>query len=238
VPGAALASVAALAGGQIQSATEMAERDRDRAIRPVLPVLPGLDGLLRDGGLRGGNTVTVEGSLTLLLALLAATSRHGWVAAVGMPQLGVLAAAELGVHVERLALVPRPGSQAADVVAALLDGCAIVAVASDVVLPGGQRGLSLARRLSARARHRGAVLMPWGGWPAPDVQLRCDQTHWDGLGPGYGHLVGHEIAVDVRGRGGASRPTHTRLRFPLAAPHTADKDRHLGVAVPAATNVS
>src|SRR5436305_1103558 len=80
-----------------------------------------------------------------------------WAAVVGMPDLGLLAAAELGVVLHRLVLVPRPGTELGAVVAALLDGVDLVVVATDGIALLRSRGAGLARRLSARARHRGAV---------------------------------------------------------------------------------
>ncbi|HYZ09141.1 MAG TPA: hypothetical protein VE709_11300, partial [Pseudonocardiaceae bacterium] len=70
---------------------------------PLAPLLPG-------GGLRRGSVVAVRGSTALLLALLAAATTQGaWAAVVGIGDLGVLAAAEAGVAVQRLVLVPAPG---------------------------------------------------------------------------------------------------------------------------------
>ena len=55
------------------------------------------------------------GSTSLALQLVAAASAAGsWVAAVGVPALGAVAAAEAGVVLERLALVPRPGRAVGD----------------------------------------------------------------------------------------------------------------------------
>src|SRR5206468_2354903 len=127
----------------------------------VLPVPDELAGLFPWGGLRRGSTVAMRGSTSLLLSLLAtATGDCSWAAIVGMPNLGVLAAAELGVPVDRLALVPNPGAEFAAVVAALLDGIDLVAV--DLRVLRGRLNEPLARRLSARARNRGAVLLPVG----------------------------------------------------------------------------
>jgi hypothetical protein len=212
-----LASVLSRTPG-IRRASELAEQTADLATRPVIPVLPELAGLLPDGGLRRGSTVTVQGSTALVLALLAAATQQSWAAIVGMPDLGVLAAAELGVVTERLALVPHPSAQAAEVIAALLDGIGVVAVVTDQVLPAGNAGATLGRRLSTRARNRESVLIPVGSWPAADLQMRCTAIRWDGVGRGYGHLVGREIDVLVHGRGGAARPTHTTLRLPADRP--------------------
>src|SRR4051794_12253328 len=127
-----------------------------------LPVLGPLAGLFPGSGLRRGTTVSVvggggSGSTSLALALLAGPSQAGsWTAVVGCPDLGLVAAAELGVDLERLALVPRPGSgsQWPTVVSALLDAVDVVAVR-----PPGRIKAGDVRRLTAKARERGAVLL-------------------------------------------------------------------------------
>jgi hypothetical protein len=169
----------------------------------VLPVHAELAGLFPDGGLRRGSTA-------LLLALLAeATEAGSWAAVVGYPDLGILAAAEAGVALERLALVPRPGSRPGTVIAALLDGVDLVVVASTTRLTD-----ALARRLSARARHRGAVLLVTGPWPGADVELTCEGGTWAGLELGFGHLLERQILVESHGRGAAARPARMRLLLP------------------------
>ena len=91
-----------------------------------LPVLEGLADLFPGGALRRGSTVVVN-SPSLALAVLAASSQAGsWSAVVGQPDLGLVAAAELGVVLDRLALVPWPGSQWATAVSALLDAVDVV----------------------------------------------------------------------------------------------------------------
>ena len=188
-----------VAGG---AALRQADRDK------VVPVRPGLAELLPWGGLRRGSTVVVRGSTTVLLALLAeATANGSWAAVVGVPALGVLAAFELGVAVDRLALVPRPGGELGAVVAALLDGMAVVAVRGTIAP-------ELARRLSARARHRGAVLLPLDDWPGADLELSCTGRRWSGPDQGYGHLRTGELIVHARGRGAAARPVRTVLTLP------------------------
>ncbi|WP_091674004.1 hypothetical protein [Amycolatopsis marina] len=180
----------------------------------VLPVLSVLSGLLPSGGLRRGSTVAVHGSTSLLLALLAeATAGGSWAAVVGVPDLGVAAADELGVEVRRLALVPRPGADFASVTAALLDGVDLVAV-GPVGRPASGRVEQTARRLSARARHRGAVLLSLGPWPGAEVELRCTGGRWSGLDGGYGHLRQRQVAVRTVGRGAAARPARTDLLLP------------------------
>jgi len=176
----------------------------------LLPVLPPLTSLLPSGGLRRGTTVAVQGSTSLVLALMAGPSQAGsWCAIVGLGSLGVVAAAEMGVALDRLALVPAPGPEWPVVVAALLDALDLVVVVS----PERARG-SDARRLSARARQRGAVLVPFGQWEGADLRLSADKGVWDGLGPGHGQLRTRRTAVSAEGRGSAARRRRIQLWLP------------------------
>src|SRR5918993_940204 len=91
--------------------TELVGPGTTLADERLLPVVPALQPLLPGGGLRRGTPVAVTRSAALALALVAGASAAGsWVAAVGLPDLGILAAAETGIALERLALVPTPGS--------------------------------------------------------------------------------------------------------------------------------
>jgi hypothetical protein len=199
---------------------ELAER-----VRPVtltreqrLPVLPALEALLPGGGLRRGATVSVGssvgGATSLALALVAEASQHGsWVAAVGVPSLGLVAADELGVALERLVLVAAPERDAwGGVVAALVDGFDLI------VLHAGRTGVRTvdARRLVARARERGAVLVQLGsGWPeTADVQLEVTRARWEGLDDGHGHLQARKVRVAGGGRAEAAQPRRVDLWLP------------------------
>lgn len=166
----------------------------------VLPVPPGLAGVLPTGALDRGSTVVVHGSTSLALGLLAEASRTGsWVALVGLPGVGVLAAAQLGLDLDRVVLVPAPGPDGPTVVAALLDGVDVVVV-GDVALGDGDR-----RRLSARARERGAVLLSTEAWPGAHLVLTAEVTQWEGLGHGHGRLRSRRLTVRCAGRGAAAR---------------------------------
>jgi hypothetical protein len=207
---APVARLAALPGVSTASGVAAAA-EHAQVTGGVLPVLPELAGLFPRAGLRRGSTVAVLGSASLLLALLAgATANGSWAAVVGVPTLGLVAAAELGVEMSRLVLVPRPGADFASVTAALLDGIDLVAVGSDQVHP------QLTRRLSARARHRGAVLLSFGAWPGAELELRCEPGEWSGLEKGYGHLREREVVVRIQGRGSAARPQRGGLLLPGA----------------------
>ncbi|MEU6646271.1 hypothetical protein ABZ863_27510 [Saccharomonospora sp. NPDC046836] len=209
-PSSAVARLAALPGVETASGVAAAAAQAQATGR-VLPVLPALTDLLPWGGLRRGSTIAVHGSISLLLALLVeATSVGSWAAVVGIPQLGLVAARRLGVDTNRLALVPRPGADFASATAALLDGVDVVATGP----PGRFGGTQTARRLSARVRNRGAVLLALGPWPGAEVELRSTPVSWSGLGDGHGYLRECEVVVDVAGRGAAARPFRSSLLLP------------------------
>jgi hypothetical protein len=196
----------------------------------VLPVAAPLRGLLPGGGLRRGATIAVStasgaagrgalpvwpagasaGATSLLLALLATASQAGsWCAVIGVPTLGATAAAEAGIALDRLALIPNPGPDWATVVGALLDGVDLVVVAAPgPVAPG------LAGRLAARARQRGSVLIPYGAWQGADVTFEVTGGRWYGLGAGRGRLQCRELTVVARGRGAAVVPRRTHVWLP------------------------
>ena len=177
-----------------------------------LPVLPALAPVVGPG-LRRGTTVGVRGSSSLLLALLAGPSGAGrWCAVVGMPALGLVAAAGTGIDLSRLALVPDPGRDWSAVAAALLDAVDVVAVAVRGRVADGE-----ARRLAARARQRGAVLVAYGPVEWPGLDLRLSVTAgggWEGLGDGHGHLRARRVTVRGEGRGSAARARSADLWLP------------------------
>ena len=204
----------------------------------VLPVVAPLASLLPAGGLRRGTTVAVTGTAgatSLVLALLAAASAAGaWVGVIGRPDLGLVAAAEAGVALERVALVPYPGADLVAVAAALLDGLDVVVLAGRL-LHGSDRA-----RLAARARQRGAVLLPLGPWPGAEVELGCVQAKWRGAGGvaegGVGRLRTRRVQVQVRGRGAVGGGSSARLLLPgqagvpavdVIADGTVDAGRHV-----------
>src|SRR5699024_7531528 len=109
--------------------------------------------------------------------------------------LGVAAAAEFGIDLRRLVLIPEPGPQAAGVLAAIVDGFDVVAVGAGAVLRPGQR-----RRLLGRARtQRTAVFAPWREMP---TRLAVERTAWTGVGSGGGYLRQRRLTVRRSGRRG------------------------------------
>ncbi len=211
----------ALDPAALAALSALAERTRPVATSRtrLLPVAPALAGLLPDGALRRGTTLTVgrpgdDGTLSLALSLVAAASASGsWCALVGHPGLGAVAAADLGVDLGRLALLPRPGAAWAEATAAVLEGVDLV-----VLCPPFAPRPAMARRLVARTRERRAVLLVVpgrAGWPEPpDLQLRVDEAAWEGVDAGLGHLRRRRLTVTAAGRRSAARPAHRRLWLP------------------------
>lgn len=184
----------------------------------TVAVPPALADLLPHRGLPRGATVATTGSVasTLALALAGPATRSGsWVAVVGLHRLGLVAAAELGVDLERVLLVADPPPEAwPTTVAALLDAVDVV-----LVRPARPVGVSVQRRLTARARDRGSVLLQVGGhlgaWAqAPDLVVAGATASWMGLGQGHGRLRGRQVEVAVSGRRGADRPRQALLWLP------------------------
>jgi hypothetical protein len=220
---------AALAG-LVRRASDYAETATGTGgpgIHRVLPVLPELSRVLPGRGLRRGTTIAVlpgrswpAGGSSLVLALLAEASRSGsWCAVVGIPAFGAVAAAQVGIALDRLALVPYPGPEWPTVVAALIDGVDLVVSAVPTAISG-----SIASRLTARARQRGCVLVPYGRWEGADVTLQVVRGEWEGLGQGHGRLRRRQVSISARGRGAASLAKEIKIWMP------ADSGRFGGVA--------
>lgn len=171
-----------------------------------LPVLPALEGVFPHGGLQRGFTVTVQGgpgTNALALALMAGASGSGsWVAAVGMPSLGIASAAEMGVVLERLVLVAAPVSgRWPAVVASLIDSFDLVLV------NWPDASAAMVRRLGLRTRDRRAVLISVASagrgqsWhEGADVRLTVRSSRWEGLGSGHGRLTARRLEVETSGR--------------------------------------
>jgi hypothetical protein len=204
----AMAAGKARTGGMLRAvdrASELGGRGLDPARE--LPVAGELAGLLPPGwaGLRRGSAIAVPHSASVLLALLggAMASTTSWAAIVGGSRLGIVAATEYGIPVGRLALVRDPGPEWPSVVAALIDGVDLVVIDNG----SGPVPLRTARSLVARARQRGAVLLPTGeGWPEPDLSIEVAERTWRGIGRGHGRLSGQKTTLRAQGRGAAQRP--------------------------------
>ncbi|WP_207947809.1 hypothetical protein [Occultella glacieicola] len=174
----------------------------------VLPVPPALAPLFPYGGIRRGTGVQVTGSTSLLLRLAAAAGGAGaWCAVVALPDVGLAAAAEAGLPLDRVVVVPRPGPDSPSVVGALVDGFDVLVLGDCTALADRDR-----RLLASRARTRGSVLLTTTPWPGSELVLDAGDRVWRGVGRGAGVLRTEEITVVAYGRGvAAARPVRIRI---------------------------
>jgi hypothetical protein len=186
--------------------------DTERGGTAPLRVLPALRELMPRGGLARGSIVSVPESGLLPLAVLAGASADGaWCGIAGVPEAGLLAAAGLGLDMERTLLVPDPGTSWPLVVSSLLDGCEIV-----LVRPPARAAAQARQRLEATLRRARGVLVVAGDWPGAQVRLRVAAQGWTGLGDGYGRLRACCAEVVADGRGELARGRVQWLWLPAA----------------------
>ncbi|RNI22289.1 hypothetical protein [Flexivirga caeni] len=160
-------------------------------------------------GLRTGAVYSLHGSMSAALALLAGPSAAGsWCAVVGVPDLGIEAAADWGVWLDRIALIPRvPAGEWTSVVAALVEVSALVVAAPPEHISPGE-----VSRLLARLRTSGSTLVVLGNWPRAVATLTGQVTRWDGLYDGHGHLRGGSLRLEVTER---QRTRYADLELPV-----------------------
>lgn len=182
----------------------------------TMPVLAELRPLFPEQGVRRGSTIAVSGhgASSLVLALSAEISRTGgWVAGIGVPTLGLTAAREAGVALERWGFVDEPGDQTAEVINAVMSGVDLVVLGPDVAIKTAHT-----RRLAARLRERGTSvvhLAPQGrSNVAPDLRLEITASRWVGLDAGHGRLRARRVEVTTTGRGAAARPRRVAMWMP------------------------
>ncbi len=184
-----------------------AGRQGQNSVEDVIPdsesLLPVPDLLidLLPSGLPKGAVGVLTGARSLALSLAAAvTSAGGFVAIVGQPDAGLLAAAEMGADLDRLAVIQDPGADPVEVAAVLMDGMDLVVL--------GLRGRTVpptrARAVTARARHKGCTLLiADGDWPGATVRLDARVCGYELSGsPGQGRITGVRHSARVRARAG------------------------------------
>lgn len=186
----------------------------------VLPVHDALTPLFADSGavsdsavgLVRGQTVVCTGSVAVscALGLVAGVTQAGsWAAIVGMPSIGLQAAATIGVSLERTVFVHHADTaDTGAALSALVDGVDLVVVSRSVV---STLSASLVRRLQSRAQSKGSVLLLIGDPPSTsvDVRLTARTVHWEGVGDGHGHLRRRLVSVEMEGRRCPRRRIHT-----------------------------
>src|ERR1700721_2101443 len=118
-----------------------------------------------------GTVAVLAGARSLLLGMVAAvTAAGGNAAIVGQPDIGLLAAVEMGADLSRLAVIPDPGTDPVEVAAVLIDGMDLVVLA----LGGRAVPLTRARAVVARARQKGCTLFVTDGdWQGASIRLEA-----------------------------------------------------------------
>jgi hypothetical protein len=190
----------------------------------TMAVPPALADLLPEAGLVRGRALACRGAAATWVAMmLAAPSVAGgsWLGVIDVPELGLDAAAETGIALERIVRIDTGGvpSVWADSVAAACDGFEILLTSLSAV--GGRLTPATARKVLTRVRQRAAVLLVLG----EHGPLECDgviegiEGSWSGLGVGHGHLRQRHLRIAASGRRipGVRRCT---VELPLAAPST------------------
>ncbi|OBJ72997.1 hypothetical protein [Mycobacterium sp. 1274756.6] len=181
---------------------------------PQAEVLPASGGVLAvpellaetlPAGLPRGVVAVLGGARSLPVSMVAAATAAGAHAAiVGQPDIGLLAAAEMGADLSRLAVIPDPGADPVEIAAVLIDGMDLVVLGlGGVTVPPAR-----ARVVAARARSRGCTLLVSGGdWPEATLRLTARVCGYDTAGagerarPGCGRIGAVRLAVRGAGRG-------------------------------------
>jgi len=193
------------------------QTENNAALRSLPSSIAPLASLLPMGGVQRGWSIGFSGFGGWTLAMTFAgwlMESDGWLAGVGLEDLGLVGAQEQGVALDRVLMVETPPPhQWATVVAALIEAMHVVCVRP--LQPVGRQD---ARRLQARAREQQTVLVHLDGgrtWPFPvDLVVTGQQQEWTGLqdprsghlpdplgyGRGHGHLQGRRLLVEVSGR--------------------------------------
>jgi hypothetical protein len=178
----------------------------------LLPTPELLAGLVPDS-LPRGTVAVLSGARSLPLGMVAAvTAAGGHAAIVGQPDVGLLAAVEMGADLSRLAVIPDPGADPVEVAAVLMDGMDLILLG----LGGRSVPTTRARAVVARARQKGCTLLVTGGdWQGASMRLEARVCGYEVTGAGWGH---HPPAGDgalMPGRGRISRvrlAMHARSR--------------------------
>jgi hypothetical protein len=152
-----------------------------------------------------GTVAVLSGARSLSLSMVAAvTAAGGHAAIVGQPDVGLLAAVEMGADLSRLAVIPDPGADPVEVAAVLMDGMDLVLLG----LAGRSVPATRARAVVARARQKGCTLLVTGGdWQGASARLDArvsgfEVTGGSGEGPisGCGRISRVRLAMRARGR--------------------------------------
>ncbi len=171
-----------------------------------LPVPQLLASVLPDALPRGAVAV-LTGARSLALNMVATvTAAGGNVAIVGQPDVGLLAAAEMGADLSRLAVVPDAGTDPVEVAAVLMDGMDLIVLA----LGGRSVPMTRARAVVARAHQKGCTLLVTDGdWQGASIRLKARVSGYETSSekPGFGRI--NKVRLEVCAAGRAIRQART-----------------------------
>ncbi|MDT5090551.1 MAG: hypothetical protein QOG47_3258 [Mycobacterium sp.] len=164
-----------------------------------LPVPQLLTDVLPDA-LPRGTVAVLSGARSLPLSMVAAvTAAGGNAAIVGQPDVGLLAAVEMGADLSRLAVIPDPGTDPVEVAAVLMDGMDLIVLA----LRGRSVSLTRARAVVARAQQKGCTLLVTDGdWQCASIRLKARVCGYETSSekPGFGRISKVRLEVCAAGR--------------------------------------
>lgn len=148
-----------------------------------------------------GSVAVVTGARSLPLSIVAAvTAQGGHAAIVGQPDVGLLAAVEMGADLSRIAVIPEPGVDPVEVAAVLMDGMDLVVLG----LGGRSVPATRARAVVARARQKGCTLLVTDGdWQGASARLEARVCGYEITGhgrPGFGRIGRVRLAMRAKGR--------------------------------------
>lgn len=191
-----MAAVSGKVGGGhrgIERAAEVLPRSES-----LLPI-PELLAEMVPGGLPRGTVAVLSGAGSLPVSMAAAATAAGrHVAIVGLPDLGLLAAAEMGADLSRMAVIPDPGTDPVEVAAVLMDGMDLVLLG----LGGCSVSATRARAVVARARQKGCTLLVMRGtWHGSAIRLAARLHGYEIAGrqgtpmSGYGRISRVQLSM-------------------------------------------
>jgi hypothetical protein len=192
-----MAAISGKVGGARRG--ELPSNDALPASESLLPLPESLTELLPTT-LPRGTVAVLSGARSLSLSMVAAvTAAGGHAAIVGQPDVGLLAAVEMGADLSRLAVIPEPGADPVEVAAVLMDGMDLVVLG----LGGRSVPATRARAVVARARQKGCTLLVTGGdWEGASARLEARVSGYEVTGgaPGCGRISRVRHAMRARGR--------------------------------------
>lgn len=190
---------------------------RARSLRTIPTPTP-LSELLPHGALARGTALSIAGSGSVLVGLVASASAAGHhVALIGQPKFGLLAVHEHGGDLSKVSLIDSGDGDPLDVASICIDGIDLVIS----TVHGRDVPPTRARSILARIRtHAGVLAVTDGRMPGLDLTIASRPIAFGGIEGSRGRIRSITIETVVSGRGISQRAG----RFILTAPSFNQKD--------------